>query len=426
MIQFYNFLTTLLYPFLIIFLYYRKIIKKEDPKRFKEKIMVSHFNVKRRDNCKLIWFHAASVGEYKSILPIIKELNAINKKLEFLITTVTLSSGNLATKELKKFENIEHRFLPFDVPFLIDKFLNLWKPNKIFLVDSEIWPNLILKAKKNKIPIALINARITSKSFRKWSYFPNTAKRIFKNFDLCLCSNPETKGFLESFNVKNVYYEGNLKLIVKIDKNEISDINENFLSKKLFWFSASTHEGEENFCFKIHIELRKKFKDLKTIIAPRHIERVNEIKDLSKKFSLNTQILNKNEKILDEKEVILINNFGSLNAYFKYAKYVFMGKSMIKKLENVGGQNPMEAAKLGCKIYHGPYVYNFKDIYEFLEKNNISKKIENYQELCINLSRDLESTNDKTNDVSLIDKIAQETQVNTMRHIDNFLSNENI
>ena len=97
MIQFYNFLTTLLYPFLIIFLYYRKIIKKEDPKRFKEKIMVSHFNVKRRDNCKLIWFHAASVGEYKSILPIIKELNAINKKLEFLITTVTLSSGNLAT-----------------------------------------------------------------------------------------------------------------------------------------------------------------------------------------------------------------------------------------------------------------------------------------------------------------------------------------
>ena len=98
---------------------------------------------------------------------------------------------------------------------------------------------------------------------------------------------------------------------------------------------------------------------------------------------------------------------------------------MIKKLENVGGQNPMEAAKLGCKIYHGPYVYNFKDIYEFLEKNNISKN-ENYQELCINLSRDLESTNDKTNDVSLIDKIAQETQVNTMRHIDNFLSNENI
>ena len=150
MILLYNFLTTLLYPFLFIFLYYRKIIKKEDAKRFKEKILISHFNVKRQDNDNLIWFHAASIGEYKSILPIIKELNLKNKSLNFLITTTTLSSGNLAERELKAFENVEHRYFPFDVPFLIDKFLILWKPYKIFLVDSEIWPNFILKAKKNK------------------------------------------------------------------------------------------------------------------------------------------------------------------------------------------------------------------------------------------------------------------------------------
>ena len=234
MIPLYNFLTTLLYPFLFIFLYYRKIIKKEDAKRFKEKILISHFNVKRQDNYNLIWFHAASIGEYKSILPIIKELNLKNKSLNFLITTTTLSSGNLAERELKAFENVEHRYFPFDVPFLIDKFLALWKPNKIFLVDSEIWPNLIIKAKKNKIPIALINARITSKSFKRWSLFPNVAKKIFKNFNLCLCSNSETKNFLKSLDVSNVFYEGNLKLIVNIYENEINNVNENLLLKKNF------------------------------------------------------------------------------------------------------------------------------------------------------------------------------------------------
>ena len=427
MIPLYNFLTTLLYPFLFIFLYYRKIIKKEDAKRFREKILISHFNVKRQNNYNLIWFHAASIGEYKSILPIIKELNIKNKSLNFLITTTTLSSGNLAEKELKAFENVEHRYFPFDVPFLIDKFLALWKPNKIFLVDSEIWPNLIIKAKKNKIPIALINARITSKSFKRWSLFPNTAKKIFKNFNLCLCSNLETKNFLKSLDVSNVFYEGNLKLIVNIYENEINNVNENFLLKRKFWFAASTHKDEEVFCFKTHLELKKKYHNLLTIIAPRHIERVNEIKYLSEKFNLNLQILNRNEKILNNKEVVLINYFGSLNSYFKYAKSVFMGKSMIKKLENVGGQNPIEAAMLGCKVYHGPYVYNFKDVYNFLEKNNISKKIINYQELCKNLSKDLEETDKQiNNNASPINDIAQKILVDSMKHINTFLFNENI
>ena len=330
MILLYNFLTTLLYPLLFIFLYYRKIIKKEDAKRFKEKILVSHFNVKRQNNYNLIWFHAASIGEYKSIIPIIKEINLKNKSLNFLITTTTLSSGNLAEKELKEFQNIEHRYLPFDVPFLVDKFLALWKPNKIFLVDSEIWPNLILKAKKNKIPLALINARITYKSSRRWSLFPKTAKKIFRNFDLCLCSNSETKNFLKSLDVSNVFYEGNLKLIVKINENKIHNINENLLLKRKFWFAASTHKGEDDFCIYTHLELKKKYNDLLTIIAPRHIERVNEIKYLSEKFKLNVQILKKNQKILDDKEVVLINYFGSLNSYFKYTKSVFMGKSMVK------------------------------------------------------------------------------------------------
>ena len=131
-----------------------------------------------------------------------------------MISTTTYSSSTLAQQELKKFNNVYHRFFPFDVGFLINKFLLFWKPDVIFLVDSEIWPNLILKANKLKIPLILINARITSKSFKKWMMFPSTAKNIFNLFDLCLASNLETKIFLEKLNAKNIY----LKILGKLNQ----------------------------------------------------------------------------------------------------------------------------------------------------------------------------------------------------------------
>ena len=425
MILLYRVLTTFLYPILILAIFFRKIRKKEDTLRYKEKIFPSCFNVVRNNNSKLIWFHAASIGEFKSILPIIEEINNNHKNVEFLITTVTLSSSNLAKEELKKFSNVQHRFFPLDVEFLMNKFLSLWKPNIIFLVDSEIWPNLIFKANKNKIPLSLINARITSKTFNRWKIFPRTAKKVFSSFNLCLTSNLETKNYLLKFNKENIYFNGNIKLINKIDAGGIKDLNEKFLLKNRFWLAASTHKGEEVFCFQTHIKLKKKYKDIITIIAPRHIERVKSIKRSCDDFNLNVQILNKNEPILDNKEIIIINSFGILSNYFKYAKSVFIGKSTIKSLENVGGQNPIDAAKLGCKIYHGPYVYNFKEVYEILEKNNISKKIENAEELSDNLIKDLEDHRKENKKISvLINNLGQKTLADTMNKINNFLLNE--
>ena len=424
MILIYRVLANLSFPFLFILIFFRKILKKEHKVRYKEKILPSYFNVIRKKNSRLIWFHAASIGEFQSILPIIKELNK-NKDVEFLITTVTLSSSNLAEEEVKKFNNIHHRFFPFDVGFIIDKFLFLWKPNIIFLVDSEIWPNLILKANDKKIPIALINARITSKTFKKWMMFPNSAKKIFGLFSLSMTANLETKDYLLRFNVKNVFYSGNIKLINNLNKDSIKNLNGKFLLNKRFWFAASTHEGEDAFCLKTHIELKQKYKDLVTIIAPRHIERVKDIKSLCDSFNLSSQILNKNEIISNDKEIVIINSFGVLQNYFKYAKSVFIGKSIIKKLKNVGGQNPIDAAKLGCKIYHGPYVYNFKEIYKLLENNNVAKKIMNTTELCNNLIKDLATPKKEDNQIpTLINSLGQKTLTDTMKNINNFLLNE--
>ncbi len=425
MILAYRILTTFIYPLLVIFVFCRKILKKEDPIRYKEKILVTHFNVNRKKDTKLIWFHAASIGEFKSIMPIIEKLNINRDKLEFLITTTTLSASNLAKIELKNINNVRHRFIPFDVEFLISKFLFLWKPNIIFLVDSEIWPNLILKAKKYKIPLALVNARLSPRTFYKWAKFSNSAKEIFSLFDLCLTSNLETKKYLRELGAKNIYFNGNIKLINKIDKNKITNQNEKLLLKTRFWIAASTHKGEDVFCLKTHLKLKERYKDIITIIAPRHIERSQKIKSLSNAYNLNAQILNKDEMILNKKEIIIINSFGVLQNYFKYSKSVFIGKSMIKKLENDSGQNPIDAAKLRCKIYHGPYVYNFKDIYEILEENNISKEIRTHEELSINLIKDLESPQKEDGKISnSINDLGQKTLTDTMKYINKFLINE--
>ena len=425
MIFFYRVLTTLLYPFLFLFVYLRKILKKEDPKRFKEKILVSHYNVIPQNKSKLIWFHAASIGEFKSIIPIIYQLNKSNNKFHFLITTTTLSSGNLASVELDKILNAEHRYLPFDVPFLIDKFLNLWKPTRIFLVDSEVWPNLILKAKKYKIPIAIINARLTSKSFQRWMIFPKIAKKIFGIFDLCICSNNETKHYFEKLGLKKVYFKGNIKLIDQINVSKIKNLNHQTLLTRRFWFAASTHKEEETFCLKTHLKLKEKFKDVLTIIAPRHIDRSLDIKILAEKLNLKVQILNKGDIISENKELIIINYFGSLQSYFKYAKSVFIGKSMIKKLIHDGGQNPIEAAKLNCKVYHGPYVYNFEEIYKILKMNNISKKINDYHELSDCLLTDLELAKKNIEQISdPLKGLGQKTLIDTTSLLDNFINND--
>ena len=185
--------------------------------------------------------------------------------------------------------------------------------------------------------------------------FPKTAIKIFSSFDLCLTANQETKAFLKRFNAKNVYSNGNIKLIDQIDENKISNNNEKFLLNNNFWIGASTHSGEEELCLKTHLLLKENKKNLFTIIAPRHIQRSQKIKSLCDKFKLSSQILNDGELINPNNEIIILNSFGVLQTYFKYAKSVFIGKSTIKKLENDSGQNPLEAAKLRCKIYHGPY-----------------------------------------------------------------------
>ena len=422
MIFIYRFLTIFFYPIFLILIYFRKLLNKEDCYRYKEKIFPSNFFPDKDNNKKLIWFHAASIGEVQSIFPLIQKLNDEKKNLEFLITTVTLSAGNIVKKKLNKYKNIKHRYFPLDVNFLIKSFLNKWKPDLIIFVDSEIWPNLIFEIKKREIPVALINGRITKKTFNKWMLVSKFARKIFNNFDLCLAASKESEENLRKLNVKNLKYFGNIKFSGKIKTDDLIDKNLEILKEKTFWCAASTHKGEEIVCLKTHLNLKKIYKDIITIIIPRHINRSIEINQLCKKYQLSSQILNDKEFIKDRNEIIIINSFGTLSKFYNYSKSVFIGKSMMKELEKVGGQNPIEAAKLGCKIYHGPYVYNFKEIYDLLKSYEISEEIYSDEELSEKLARDLKnSKNDQNKITNSINDMGQKILNSTTKEISKFL-----
>ena len=425
MISIYKFLTNICYPFFVLFTFFRKIKKKEDSLRYKEKIFTSSFKVNRSKNSKLIWFHAASVGEMISIIPIINELKKNNDNFEFLITTVTLSSGNLIKKKFQDCNNIHHRYFPLDVGFLIQNFIKMWKPNIVFFVDSEIWPNLIMNLHKNGIPFSVINARITKKTFERWLFFKKTARIIFSKFKLFLASNKETINYLNKLGAKNIIYNGNIKLLSEVNVESINNLNKDALLKSKFWLSASTHDGEEDFCLKTHLLLKNEFNKLKTLIAPRHINRSDKIKKLCDRYKLNSQILNENDQIRDNSEIIIINSFGVLNQFYKYAVSVFIGKSTLKILKNVGGQNPIDAAKLGCKIYHGPYVYNFSEIYENLKNLKISNQVSSPEELFNYLKQDLVQSKKVNTDVnSSINNLSKKIFEITMSNINKFILNE--
>jgi 3-deoxy-D-manno-octulosonic-acid transferase len=289
-------------------------------------------------------------------------------------------------------------------------------------VDSEIWPNLILKAEENKIPIGVINARITAKTFKRWMLFPSAAKRIFNILSFCFTSNKETKKYLLKLKAKKVKFLGNIKFANHSTSKKLKNINDKYLKSRRYWLAASTHNNEEELCLKTHLELKKKYRNIITVIAPRHTNRVEQIKDICSNFKLSFQILKKNQLISKNKEIILINFFGGLNNFYKYTKSVFIGKSTIKKLKNDSGQNPLDAARFGCKIYHGPYVYNFKGIYNFLEKKNFSKNISNYLDLSAYLVKDLKMFNEKNNKPSLIiNKLGKKTLTNTIKELNSSL-----
>jgi 3-deoxy-D-manno-octulosonic-acid transferase len=367
----YRFLINIIFLLSPIILLIRLIKKKESFGRFTEKYSIFS---KKRGRGKLIWFHGASVGELLSVIPLIQKFENNHKIKRILITSNTLSSSTVLKKF--KFKKIIHQFFPIDTNFHSSKFINYWNPAAAFFIDSEIWPNTIFNLKNKNISITLLNGRITDKTFKRWQLLPNFSKHIFNQIDYCLPSSKKSKYFLKKMGIKNIKFIGNLKFS-QSENNKIkinSNLKKNLKLRKI-WCASSTHNSEEIFCGKVHKELKKKYKNLLTIIIPRHIERTKIIQNELGKLNLKIQTHEQKKNIHKDTDIYIVNSYGKTKAFYKHCQNVFLGGSLI----NHGGQNPLEAARYGCNILHGPNIDNFKEIYKFLKKNKISSKINNYK-----------------------------------------------
>ena len=379
MLVIYRIITNLVFFLSPIIILIRLLKKKEDPKRFKEKFSIYE---KKKLPGKLIWFHGASVGEILSIIPLIETLEKNKKITQILITSNTLSSSKILSS--LKFKKTIHQFFPIDTNYHTQKFLNYWKPSIAIFIDSEIWPNMITNIKKKSISLILINARITDKSFKRWKLLSSSAKKFFSKFDICFSSSLKSTKYLKSLGAKKIKYIGNLKF-TQSEKNSniLNDKIKKFFSSKKIWCASSTHNIEEKICANVHKKLKKKYKNLLTIIIPRHVHRTKEILNDINKLGLKTHLHDSKKKIAKNTDIYLVNSFGQTKSFFKFCKTVFLGGSLIKH----GGQNPLEAARFGCKILHGPNVWNFEEIYKLLEKHNVSTKVTNLEQLKNNIDK---------------------------------------
>ena len=371
----YQFFFTILIVFSPLVIIFRILKKKEHKKRFVEKFSLP---TKRRIKGNLMWFHGASVGEILSIIPLIKNYEKDDSIKQILITSSTLSSSKVLEKF--NFKKVVHQFYPIDQLYFINKFLSYWRPNLAIFIESEIWPCMFKIINEKKIPLILLNARLTKKTFLKWFKLKNFSISVFKNITVAYPQNLETKTYLEKFQTNKIIQLGNLKF-TEGEQENFEQINlklKNQFKDKKIWVASSTHANEEVFCAKAHIELKKKIKNLITVIIPRHVHRsrniISEIKNLNLKVVCHSSRL----KSLKNIDIYIVDTFGETKKFHKVGSSVFLGGSIVKR----GGHNPLEAARFGAKILHGPNVDNFKEVYKLLKSLKVAKKIQTPKKLA--------------------------------------------
>ena len=348
-------------PFIEALLQWRLSVGKEDPERLSERKGVA--SVSRPDG-KLIWLHAASVGESQSSLALIEKLLVERPDLHVLQTTGTLTSARLMQDRLP--ERSFHQFAPIDRLPWVRSFLDHWQPDMALWMESELWPNLVLEARHRKIPSVLVNARMSDSSFHRWRQFSGTARDLLQSFSLSLAQTEEQASYLRQLGADPVMYLGNLKF--SATQLPVEDTAWNTLAAAVagrpVWLAASTHPGEEEIAATVHAHLTENWPNLLTIIVPRHPARGGQIAQYlrTQGFSVTQRSCEGNSLA----EIYIGDTLGELGLFYRLAKIAFIGGSMAHH----GGHNPLEAAQLNCAVVLGPDMGNFATVTRELLKAN--------------------------------------------------------
>lgn len=344
--------------------------KKEDPNRFQEKL--GYQTVKRRKG-RLIWFHAASIGEFNAILPIIRIIASEYPNFNILVTTVTMTAAQIAEKNLPK--NAIHQFAPLDCYNIVKRFIEYWQPDLVIWTESEFWPNMLILARRYS-KILLINARLSERSFTKWNYVSSFARYILNNFSLILAQNQESKIFIEKLGVQNAIESGNLKFVAEnfvFDSEEVDTLKKQ-IKDRIVVMAASTHPGEEE----IFVQIQENLKEypILMVLAPRHPTRKEEVVEILKKYKINFITRSSKDKITSDVKVLLVDTLGEFGLFYRLSKIVCIGGSWTKI-----GHNFIEPAKLGNLIIFGPNMDNSREVSDFFLKKEAAISAKNIIEI---------------------------------------------
>ena len=331
---------------------------KEDPARVSERRGIAG---KPRPDGPLVWIHGASVGEVLAAAALIERLRALN--LRILLTSGTVTSAAIVAKRFPP--DVIHQYVPYDSPRYVARFLDHWRPSLALFIESDLWPNLILQASSRRLPMVLINGRMSPRSFPRWRRARNTISALLDKFELCLAQSETDADRFATLGARNVIVTGNLKLDVAAPPADPAKLEKLMAMTRgrPVVTAASTHPGEEEILIETHRRLAGFFPGLLTVIVPRHPDRGNAVAGLVAAAGLRFAQRSREELPAANSDVYIADTLGELGLFYRLAPAVFMGGSLVEH----GGQNPIEAVKLGAAIVHGPHVFNFSDVYEALD-----------------------------------------------------------
>ncbi|HLX14383.1 MAG TPA: 3-deoxy-D-manno-octulosonic acid transferase [Bradyrhizobium sp.] len=338
---------------------------KEDPTRVGERRGMSG---DARPNGPLVWMHGASVGEVLAAAALIEKLRALN--IRILLTSGTVTSAAIVAKRFPA--DIIHQYVPYDSPRYVARFLDHWRPSLALFIESDLWPNLILSSAARRLPMVLINGRMSQRSFPRWRRVSHTISALLGRFDVCLVQSRVDAERFTALGSRNVVVTGNLKLDVPAPPADFAKL-ERLMSVtrgRPIVVAASTHPGEEEVLLETHRTLAGFFPALLTVIVPRHPGRGEAIARMVAAAGVRASVRSREELPTATTEVYVADTMGELGLFYRLSPVVFMGGSLIEH----GGQNPIEAVKLGASIVHGPHVFNFSDVYEALDSAGGAKQ----------------------------------------------------
>jgi 3-deoxy-D-manno-octulosonic-acid transferase len=346
---------------------------KEDRARVGERLGKPGFE---RPAGVLVWLHGASVGEALSLLPLIERLTQRGRHV--LITTGTVTSASILAERLPA--GAFHQFIPLDAPQFMRRFITHWRPDVALLAESELWPNFIVETAKAEVPIVLVNARLSVRSFARWSRLRGFIGALLGRVDLVLAQSEGDGQRLADLGAPRVKLVGNLKYDAPpppADRLELAALSGK-ISGRQVWIAASTHDGEEIIVGEAHRILARTFPDLLTLIAPRHPNRGADVAADLQGLGLQCAMRSRGGQPGPETAVYICDTIGELGLFYRLAGVVFAGKSFAPG----GGQNPIEPAKLASAILHGPHVANFADVYALLDAAGGAALVHDAQELA--------------------------------------------